>query len=104
MMSFENLDLYEEIKTAKMVNMYININDFNFLNIIYFLKQKSKQITCNKHRSRKKESKVAQSCPTLCDSMDIAWQALCPWNCPGKNTGVGCHFLLQLEVKWMAII
>ena len=18
-----------------------------------------------------------------------------PWNCPGKNTGVGCHFLLQ---------
>ena len=20
---------------------------------------------------------------------------LCPWNCPGKNTGVGCHFLLQ---------
>ena len=20
---------------------------------------------------------------------------LCPWACPGKNTGVGCHFLLQ---------
>ena len=20
---------------------------------------------------------------------------LCPWNCPGKNTGVGCHFVLQ---------
>ena len=20
---------------------------------------------------------------------------LCPWNCLGKNTGVGCHFLLQ---------
>ena len=20
---------------------------------------------------------------------------LCLWNCPGKNTGVGCHFLLQ---------
>ena len=19
---------------------------------------------------------------------------LCPWNFPGKNTGVGCHFLL----------
>ena len=26
----------------------------------------------------------------------IAHQApLCPWNSPGKNTGVGCHFLLQ---------
>ena len=20
---------------------------------------------------------------------------LCPWDCPGKNTGVGCYFLLQ---------
>ena len=20
---------------------------------------------------------------------------LCPWNFPGKNTGMGCHFLLQ---------
>ena len=20
---------------------------------------------------------------------------LCPWDCPGKNTGVGCHFFLQ---------
>ena len=31
------------------------------------------------------------------------WQPtrlLCPWDSPGKNTGVGCHFLLQcMEVK-----
>ena len=31
------------------------------------------------------------------------WQPtrlLCPWDCPGKNTGVGCHFLLQhMRVK-----
>ena len=25
----------------------------------------------------------------------IALQTHCPWNSPGKNTGVGCHFLLQ---------
>ena len=25
----------------------------------------------------------------------IAYQIPCPWNYPGKNTGVGCHFLLQ---------
>ena len=26
----------------------------------------------------------------------VAYQApLCPWDFPGKNTGVGCHFLLQ---------
>ena len=30
----------------------------------------------------------------LCDPMDCA-RILCLWDCPGKNTGVGCHFLLQ---------
>ena len=25
----------------------------------------------------------------------IAVRLLCPWDSPGKNTGVGCHFLLQ---------
>ena len=40
------------------------------------------------------ESEVAQSCPTLCDPMEPA-RLLCPWDSPGKNTGMGCHFLLQ---------
>ena len=38
---------------------------------------------------------VAQSCPTLCDPWNIACQVLCPWDSLGKNTGVGCHALLQ---------
>ena len=38
----------------------------------------------------KSESEVAQSCSTLCNSMDYS-----PRNFPGKSTGVGCHFLLQ---------
>jgi len=25
----------------------------------------------------------------------IAYRLLCPWDSPGKNTGVGCHTLLQ---------
>ena len=29
------------------------------------------------------------SCARICDPMD------CPWNSLGKNTEVGCHFLLQ---------
>ena len=37
---------------------------------------------------------VTQSCPTLCDPMELS-RLLCPWNFPGKNTGVGCCFLLQ---------
>ena len=35
-----------------------------------------------------------QSCQTLCDPMQPT-RLLCPWNSPGKNTGVGCHSLLQ---------
>ena len=43
---------------------------------------------------------VAQSCPTLCDPIDYRpARLLCPWNSPGKNTGVSCHFLLLGQVK-----
>ena len=45
----------------------------------------------------KSESEVAQSRPTLCDPMDWSLpKPLHPWNFPGKSTGVGCHFLLQV--------
>ena len=36
-------------------------------------------------------AKSLQSCPTLCNPTRLP----CPWDSPGKNTGVGCHFLLQ---------
>ena len=47
-------------------------------------------------------AKSLQSCPT--DSVGPhRWQPTrlpCPWDSPGKNTGVGCHFLLQcMKVK-----
>jgi len=38
--------------------------------------------------------KSHQSCPTLCDPIDSSPPGSHPWDCPGKNTGVGCHFLL----------
>ena len=38
---------------------------------------------------------VAQSYLTLCDPMEPT-RLLCPLDFPGKNTGVGCHFLLQV--------
>ena len=43
-----------------------------------------------------------QSCPTLCDPIDgrQPTRRPHPWDSPGKNTGVGCHFLLQcVKVK-----
>ena len=43
---------------------------------------------------------VLQSCPTLCDPIDGSPPGSHPWDSPGKNTGVGCHFLLQfMKVK-----
>ena len=39
---------------------------------------------------------VAQSCPTLCDPMDCSPPgSSVHGDSPGKNTGVGCHSLLQ---------
>ena len=34
-------------------------------------------------------------CLILCDFMDCSLSGSCPWDSPGKNTGVGCHSLLQ---------
>ena len=30
--------------------------------------------------------------------MDCSLPGSCPWDSPGKNTGVGCHFLLQEDL------
>ena len=39
---------------------------------------------------------VPQSCLTLYDTVDCSLpDSFCPWDFPGKNTGVGCYFLLQ---------
>ena len=38
---------------------------------------------------------VAQSCPTLQPHGLEPTRLLCPWDSPGKNTGVGFHALLQ---------
>ena len=40
------------------------------------------------------------SCPTLQPHRQQPTRLPRPWDSPGKNTGVGCHFLLQcMEVK-----
>ena len=46
-------------------------------------------------------AKSLQSCLTLCDPIDGGPPGFpLPWDSPGKNTGVGCHCLLQyMKVK-----
>ena len=42
------------------------------------------------------------SCSLVYDSLQLhglqPTKLLCPWDFPGKSTGVGCHFLLQFSV------
>ena len=56
-------------------------------------------IECSDTKQQLKPSTAAkslQSCPTLCDPHRRQPTRLPrPWDSPGKNTGVGCHFLLQ---------
>ena len=48
-------------------------------------------------------AKFLKLSPTLCDPVDwgspvasrVTPRLLCPWDSPGKNTGLGCHALLQ---------
>ena len=40
-------------------------------------------------------AKSLQSCPTLRPHRWQPTRLRRPWDSPGKNTGVGCHFLLQ---------
>ena len=45
-------------------------------------------------------AKSHQSCPTLCNPIDGSPPGSSVPDSPGKNTGVGCHFLLQcMKVK-----
>ena len=46
----------------------------------------------NKHAAA---AKLLQSCPTLRPHRRQPTRLPRPWDSPGKNTGVGCHFLLQ---------
>ena len=45
-------------------------------------------------------AKLLQSCPTLCDLRRQSTRFPRVWDSPGKNTGVGCQFLLKcMKVK-----
>ena len=46
-------------------------------------------------------AKSLQSCPNLRPHRWQPTRLLCPWDSPGKNTGVGCPFLSNAcMIKW----
>ena len=57
---------------------------------------KKQEIVMYGQGKKKGESEVAQSCPALCDPMDYSPPGSSVRGIfPGRNTGMGCHFLLQ---------
>ena len=46
-------------------------------------------------RERQMDGPTLESCLTLCDSMDCSPPGSSVWDCPCKNTEVGCHFPYQ---------
>ena len=56
--------------------------------------------TLNEELLEKRKKEKSLSHVQLCDPMDCSLHRLLrPWDFPGKNTGVGCHFLLQKTLK-----
>ena len=65
-------------------------NILNFLPVLHFTLSVSAAAA----------AKSLQSCPTLCNPIDGSPPGFPVPGSPGKNTGVGCHFLLQcMKVK-----
>ena len=63
---------------------------------IFVIQEGSFKMKFQKHAAAA-AAKSLQSCPTLCGHRVLhrrqPTRLLCPWDSPGKNTGVGCHFL-----------
>ena len=53
------------------------------------------QISCTLHHLTCMHAKSLQSCLTLCDPLDCSLPSFVCKDSPSKNTGVGCHALLQ---------
>ena len=63
-------------------------------------KKKKSPLLCTRHVVDFHAARSLQSCPTLRPHRRQPTRLPCPWDSPGKNTGVGCHFLLQrMKVK-----
>ena len=78
--------------------MFSNFFISSFLFLTFFLKRLSSVV--QRFAAAAAAAKLLQSCLTLCDPTDGSPPGSHPWDSPGKDTGVGCHFLLQcMKVK-----
>ena len=88
--------LFEVFWYAVLIWHVTRINLILWNEIKYILKDQGN----NLFLSSAAAAKLPQSCPTLRLHRGQPTRLPRPWDSPGKNTGVGCHFLLQcMKVK-----
>ena len=80
--------------------------------LILFMMSHPPQMTCHFLLERLltfaltcSEVLVAQLCPTLLQPHGL-WptRLFCPWDCPGKNGGLGCHFLHLHSLPYLVVV
>ena len=71
------------------------------LEIVTLSKVRQRQISYDiTHAAAAAAAKALQSSDSVRPHRRKPTRLPCPWDSPGKNTGVGCHFLLQsMKVK-----
>ena len=86
-----NLPLSEHLSAWKTVN-----NTFlNYFRELFSSNKLCKKIILVLKDEKWKSELVTQSCPTLQAHGLWLTRLFCPWDSSGKNTGEGCHSLLQ---------
>ena len=95
---FLNLEHYSNVTSSEDMPSMTNllkaetVSHILFLSLCYFSILWSVSIL---YMNAMLNAKSLQSCPTLWPHRGQPTRLPHPWDSPGKNTGVGCHFLLQ---------
>ena len=93
LLNYKAGDMCQVIKWKK--NCYHPSADLSKHYDIPSLTSQGQILSCLKRRRLKVKVLVTQSCSTLRDSMDCSQPGSSPRKSSGKNTGVGCHSILQ---------
>ena len=92
---FLPLDLCDCSEETVMNYLWPVMSNMVFIGSINYANRKPFSLVCIAALSNV-YAKSPHWCPTLNDPKDCSPPGLlCPWDSPGKNTGVGCHHLLQ---------